>query len=603
MAEFFARLRQRKLVQWALAYVAFAFALLQGVDIVAQRFAWPEAVERGLIVVLAIGFLVALVLAWYHGERGVQKASGTELLILAVLLAIGGGMMWRFARAPKAAAPSTAQPAAAQAQAAVADSKSIAVLPFTSMSPGQDNAYFADGLSEEIINSLSRVPDLKVAARTSSFALRDSKATVPELAAKLHVATVLEGSVRSGDDKLRIGVQLIRAADGYELWSETYDRSNQDIIAIQEDVAREIAQALKTAVDPVALAAMQRAGTRSVAAYQAFLRGLALSQQAIHDSQYGLNSDALAAFNHAIELDPEFADAYARAADLEWSLLRTSSLGSAEAKILNYADRQQSLRVDLDRASANARNASERAYYDALRAAIDIRYIDAIRLMRQYVREYPNSPSGYDYIANWSLYRGDYAAASDVAEAMGRLRLGQPSADSPVSYLVWAGEAKRAEYYARLDLKNDPDGVETVYQAHRALLTAGAVQEAAKLVPQLLASQLSPLSKALVQVRQACAEGRVENARRLYAGMAGIDDPTTAERWNALQLLGRPAEANRLLAYMDTPIYFNALSSFLVYPYFDVSHFPNLQKVLLDQGIQRPPPHREPYACRLEATG
>ncbi|MBS0486478.1 MAG: hypothetical protein JSS13_03995, partial [Proteobacteria bacterium] len=95
MSKFFIRLKQRKLVQWALAYVAFAFALLQGIDIVAQRFGWPESVERILILALCVGFFVALVLAWYHGERGAQRVSSTELVILALLLAIGGGLLWR----------------------------------------------------------------------------------------------------------------------------------------------------------------------------------------------------------------------------------------------------------------------------------------------------------------------------------------------------------------------------------------------------------------------------------------------------------------------------------------------------------------------------
>ena len=99
MNELLQRLKQRKLVQWALAYVAAAFALLQGIDIVAQRFAWPEQTMRFVIIALSVGLFVALVLAWYHGERGAQRVTGTELLILALLLAIGGGLLWRFASA------------------------------------------------------------------------------------------------------------------------------------------------------------------------------------------------------------------------------------------------------------------------------------------------------------------------------------------------------------------------------------------------------------------------------------------------------------------------------------------------------------------------
>src|SRR5262250_2820178 len=97
MNELFQRLKQRKLVQWAIAYVAAAFALLQGIDIVAQRFGWPDIVERTLIIAACIGFFLALVLAWYHGERGAQRVTGTELLIIGLVLALGGGFLWRFA--------------------------------------------------------------------------------------------------------------------------------------------------------------------------------------------------------------------------------------------------------------------------------------------------------------------------------------------------------------------------------------------------------------------------------------------------------------------------------------------------------------------------
>src|SRR6185437_10815626 len=145
MTEFLQRLKQRKLVQLALAYVAFAFALIQVLDVVAQRFAWSDQIERVLIIALAIGFFVALVLAWYHGERGAQRISSTEIVILALLLAIGGGLLWRFeSGAPSTRSPGTASsPYAAQpnpgatlstAPVAAIPAKSIAVLPFENLS-------------------------------------------------------------------------------------------------------------------------------------------------------------------------------------------------------------------------------------------------------------------------------------------------------------------------------------------------------------------------------------------------------------------------------------------------------------------------------------
>src|SRR5262245_58512987 len=158
MNEFLQRLRQRKLVQWAIAYVAAAFALLQGIDIIAQQFDWPEGLRRGITMALVIGFFVALLLAWYHGERGAQKVTGPELLILAVILAVGGVLLWRFSGMPlKPATASVGARAEASATfdvraAPTASSippKSIAVLPFESLSAEKDNSYFADGIQDE----------------------------------------------------------------------------------------------------------------------------------------------------------------------------------------------------------------------------------------------------------------------------------------------------------------------------------------------------------------------------------------------------------------------------------------------------------------------
>jgi hypothetical protein len=136
--DFFERLRQRKIVQWGLAYIAASFALIQVLDIVVQRFGWPEQTIRFVIIAASIGFFVTLVLAWYHGERGAQRATGTELLILAVLLAIGGSALWKFA--PESTSSST------KTSHASVDTKSIAVLPFESLSAEKDNAYFASGM-------------------------------------------------------------------------------------------------------------------------------------------------------------------------------------------------------------------------------------------------------------------------------------------------------------------------------------------------------------------------------------------------------------------------------------------------------------------------
>ena len=229
------RLRQRKIVQWALAYLAGAFALLQAVDIIGQRFGWPDTIVRVLIVVLAVGFFAALVLAWYHGERGEQRVSGVEISLLALLLAIGGGILWRVAVSTRAGDASL--PIAAIGAAASLGAASTAVLPFVNMSADKANEYFSDGMTETLLNRLAQVPELKVAARTSSFSFKGTNTDMRKIAAALGVASIVEGSVQQSGDTLRITAQLIRAVDGTHLWSHNYDRKSADLFAIQDEIA------------------------------------------------------------------------------------------------------------------------------------------------------------------------------------------------------------------------------------------------------------------------------------------------------------------------------------------------------------------------------
>ena len=293
MGEFLARLKQRKLVQWALAYVAFAFALIQVIDVVAQRFAWPDQLERILILALAIGFFLVIVLAWYHGERGAQRVTGTELLILALLLAIGGGFLWRFARVTHATsnaslatstAPGSAvtrSPAAAQPNpgsalltgAAAIPAKSVAVLPFVNMSGDPKNDYFSDGITEEILDALAQIPNLKVAARTSAFAFKGKAEDLRKVGEVLDVATVLEGSVQRSGDEVRITAQLIDTRTGYHLWSEKYDRKLTSIFAVEDEISKAITDRLKLQWN--GNRPLVRNGTRDMQAHALYLQAIA----------------------------------------------------------------------------------------------------------------------------------------------------------------------------------------------------------------------------------------------------------------------------------------------------------------------------------------
>ncbi len=342
MNEFLQRLKERKLVQWTVAYVAAAFALLQGIDIVAQRFGWPEQTMRFVIIALSVGFFVTLVLAWYHGERGAQRVNGTELLILALLLMVGGGFLWRFAgRSLKAAATEMA------AAPSAIPAKSVAVLPFVDMSQAKDQEYFSDGIAEELLNRLAQFSDLKVAARTSAFQFRGKNEDISDIARQLKVANVLEGSVRKSGANLRITAQLIQASSGYHLWSQTFDREAADVFKVQDEIAAAIASALETKLS--GRATDSHPTTIDPVAYNDYLQGRAHFALRVNDNL----KLAVEAFDRAIARDPNFSAAYAgRAFALAVSGSWVPWLSNEEAFAQSRAAANKALELDPNNAEA-----------------------------------------------------------------------------------------------------------------------------------------------------------------------------------------------------------------------------------------------------------
>ena len=316
MNEFLQRLRERKLVQWALAYVAAAFALIQALDIVAQRFGWPEQAVRFAIIALAIGFFVTLVLAWYHGERGAQRVTGIELLILALLLSIGGGFLWRIAASSNA----SEQPAPSIKAALItpgstpsvrADDKSIAVLPFANLSHDPDNAFFADGMQDEILTKLSKIAALRVVSRTSTRHYVSAPENLAEIARQLGVANILEGSVQRAGNAVHINVQLIGAAKDEHLWAESYNRTLDDIFGVEGEVAQAVADQLKATLSGAERQVVASKGTENPKAYEAYLRG-----RSSDNSGYSFPGTIRAVDNYyiAVREDPNFARAWSAAA-------------------------------------------------------------------------------------------------------------------------------------------------------------------------------------------------------------------------------------------------------------------------------------------------
>jgi TolB-like protein len=296
------RLRRRKVVQWSIAYVAAGWGLLQGLAYVGAAFDWPEQLQRFAIVAFVIGLPVAIVVAWYHGDRGHQTVGGHEFAILTALLLAGGGLFWWVGRMP-VTTNAPAASAKAQAPAPVDTGTSIAVLPFVNMSPEADNEFFSDGISEELLNVLVRVPGLGVASRTSSFGYKGSELGTVAIAQALKVNHVLEGSVRKSGNQVRITAQLIDAVHDRHLWSATYDRELTDIFAIQEEIANAIVDALhdQLGVMPSSAAVTVKADTENLEAYQVYLkaRELFIARRDLPES--------IRLFEQVTQMDPNFA--------------------------------------------------------------------------------------------------------------------------------------------------------------------------------------------------------------------------------------------------------------------------------------------------------
>lgn len=351
MSELLAQLRQRKLVQWAVAYAAGAWVLLQVLSLVAGTYDWPPLAMRVAIAAVATGFLVVLVLAWYHGERGAQRVSGSELLILALLLAIGGVVTWRIAPSPRAPSESgkdsfavTGMPARDGTRRPESDSeslsrRSIAVLPFENLSDDKANAYFASGMQDMILTKLAAIGELKVISRTSTEKYASRPDDLKLIAQQLGVGTILEGSVQKSGNEVLINVQLIDAGNDKHLWAEAYPRTLENLFGVEGEVAQKIADALKTRLTPTETASVNRLPTQNAAAYDAFLKGEYELQRAEASWQQQTFLSADADYLKAIELDPGFALAHAKLAYCRmrrhWfaTPLTAAELGAVKASI------------------------------------------------------------------------------------------------------------------------------------------------------------------------------------------------------------------------------------------------------------------------------
>jgi len=415
LGHWFAELRRRKVVRVAAVYLVVAWLLVQVAGTISEPMGLPHWTLKLVITLAALGFPLACALAWAFDvtPTGIERTPAAVPLPEATFAPPDPAAL-PAATAPAvqglpAASAAPALPAAETAAAAEAPD-SIAILPFVDMSPGRDQEYFCDGIAEEIINALCCIRDLRIASRTSSFQFKGRAADVREIGRTLGVGAVLEGSVRKAGDRVRITAQLVSSADGYHLWSESYDRELCDVFAIQTEIAQKMVQALRVSLSKQERELIQRRGTSNGEAYDLYLRG----QAHLRDGTDTAMGPAIEFFREAIRRDERFAQAHA---------------GIAHAQSLKGLWRVGMTQADFDEAFAASQRALEleprmpEAYVArAMLLSLQGRAREADQDFEEAIRLNPASFEAHYSYARHCFQVGDFARAVPLYEAAIKLR-------------------------------------------------------------------------------------------------------------------------------------------------------------------------------------
>ncbi len=395
---FFTELKRRNVVRMAGLYLVGAWLLTQVASTVLPMFGAPDWLPRSIVIVLVIGFVPALVFSWVFeltpqglkrdedvpAEQSIGPQTGRRMdrMIIAVLvLALAYFALDKFVLGPR-------RTAAPDESSSAINAKSIAVLPFDNLSRDLDNAYFAEGVQDEILTRLAKVADLKVISRTSTQRFKSAPADLREIAKQLGVTNILEGSVQKSNDQVRVNVQLINALTDTHLWAESYDRKLIDIFAVESDVAQRIASSLEAKLSGSEERAMKARPTENTEAYQLYLKGRFFWNKRTG----GDLKTAADLFQRAIEADPSYAGAYAAlaATDLLIPVFGAGPTKEFLAKATTAARRA----IELDETSAEAHSVL------AMVLLFDLKFVESEAEFKRAIQLNPNYATAHQWYGN-----------------------------------------------------------------------------------------------------------------------------------------------------------------------------------------------------------
>ena len=445
---FFAELKRRNVYKVAVAYGVVAWLLMQIASQIFPFFEIPNWVVRLVILLLVIGFPIALIIAWAFevtpegikrteaaDAAGLRSRGGTWIYIVLIGAALSVGL---FFVGRYTAVHATARPASEELRrgtqtepATAGPDKSIAVLPLINESGDPKDEYFSDGLSEELIAALAQISGLKVIGRSSSFRFKDRKEEPRTIGEKLGVSTLLDGTVRKQGDRVRIVAELVNAADGIQLWTRTFDRELKDIFAVQEEIARAVAESLKVTLLGADTRSAQASATDNAEAHNAYLQGhFYLLRRNVEDFRKAIDY-----YDQAIEVDPHYALAYAERAEA-WAFMGdlTGQRPTAYPKARSDAEKAVAIAPEL---------AEARAALGWVRCLAEWRFAQGLAELKRAKELSPANPTANDLLARIIVYLGRF----DEAERQAR----QAVELDPLSTVTQGNLARVLFYVGKLD--------------------------------------------------------------------------------------------------------------------------------------------------------